>query len=1219
MLLSFTVVLLLILLVYPRDSVSQTAGDDGDGFNLPGDMDPGDGPIGPVGNVDTWHKFDPGFYQKIQGLMLEEPRDGDLGVYDGKLYYNVIMVVSRDDGDGRDSDATAEENKAAVAKRLELLGARDITAAGSLSFVTASIPVADVHEFSLHEEVYQMGDGQMPVTIEVDTARQTIRATDSNLTAAVGMSLNGSGVVVSVVDTGINHETALNPKVSNRVVCGITQCVASSAADVYPTRYWDTSHGTRVAQVLAASGLDAHNGIAPGVELLDAQNTHYRISQNSASAVAHALDWSLRNGANIVNMSLGIGRCSNTGTLTATSSLIVNEAVDKGMIAVKSAGNSGYYNNTAVYESITNPGCAHNVIAVGGINDRAADTITMFTNSSRGPTDGDGTIRMKPDLVAPAVNIQVLNSTTTSITAPDSGTSYAAPQVSATAAMLLQTNPDMTPVEVKAALLLGAAWQGPIPCTSTQYEMNNSTDNCSYAMQDRTFATANDAASLGRLNNVGFGILDTAQTLEYAYQRNATYNHVLRDHLDTDNNSKQYTFNVTDTTEPVKVILTWFVHPHGGITDQSDRTNINIPVADLDFTVSSPAGTIVQRAESTDQTNEFAVFYPGQTGIHTITVSGSDLGSLNKPVQNFALASTLSLSLPSSISATNTLPVAYTDTVIVNPNSAEPTTILLHGYDQDGDALSFSVSGGPHHGTVTTPEFITNNVSRILYTTDSTFTSTDSFYITPQDGLDTGTPVLVTINAESLPPGSIDTSPTSDSIMDWDTHEVITGTGFTQTRYLESFDTIHYNVSAMHVGATHMQGVDATFTTPDDIYTMWIPANGTRMIGFSPPITIQNMVLSADGLDEEAAYNNTNTNTPLDVRMFAGYVKNSCTTPCPEYQTYSITTSPGNTIPDPGETSSTLFMPVNGTLRSVSIPVHVTHTYVGDLSLVLTSPDGTNITLYNRTDGTLDYIITTYDSSSHPGLGTLNGSGIRGDWTLSATDHDTGDAGTLHGWGVSLTYAHANITATATVQGRVFNDTDGDGTFDSNEQGLGGVNITVVDYLKLKQTVVTTDSSTGIYSAGGIIPFLALVQAWPIPAGFLPSDGFDTHDTITLTDDTTSTINFALHPVDGSQKGTIIINVFNDTNSDGVKNPDEVGVAGATVFTYELLTAVSSVQTTDQNGITIHTGLIPDTVLAQINTAVLPAGFTNITTINKGYEYVDVTPNSTTTVEVGLR
>ena len=79
MLLSFTVVHLLILLVYPRDSVSQTAGDDGGGFNLPGDMDPGDGPIGPVGNVDAEYKFDDGFYQKIQAWPIPAgflPSDG---------------------------------------------------------------------------------------------------------------------------------------------------------------------------------------------------------------------------------------------------------------------------------------------------------------------------------------------------------------------------------------------------------------------------------------------------------------------------------------------------------------------------------------------------------------------------------------------------------------------------------------------------------------------------------------------------------------------------------------------------------------------------------------------------------------------------------------------------------------------------------------------------------------------------------------------------------------------------------------------------------------------------------------------------------------------------------------------------------------------------------------------------------------------------------------
>ena len=146
------------------------------------------------------------------------------------------ILVSRNDGDGRDPDETAEEDKAAVMKRLELLGARNIVSAELLSFVTASIPVADVPGFSLHEEVYRLGDGELPVTLEVDTARRTIHATNDEIRSAADSSLDGTGVVVAVIDEGINHDTALNPKVSERVKCDNTGCVPATTADVdYPS------------------------------------------------------------------------------------------------------------------------------------------------------------------------------------------------------------------------------------------------------------------------------------------------------------------------------------------------------------------------------------------------------------------------------------------------------------------------------------------------------------------------------------------------------------------------------------------------------------------------------------------------------------------------------------------------------------------------------------------------------------------------------------------------------------------------------------------------------------------------------------------------------------------------------------------------------------------------------------------------------------------------
>jgi hypothetical protein len=65
-------------------------------------------------------------------------------------------------------------------------------------------------------------------------------------------------------------------------------------------------------------------------------------------------------------------------------------------------------------------------------------------------------------------------------------------------------------------------------------------------------------------------------------------------------------------------------------------------------------------------------------------------------------------------------------------------------------------------------------------------------------------------------------------------------------------------------------------------------------------------------------------------------------------------------------------------------------------------------------------------------------------------------------------------------------------------------------------------------------------------------------------------------------------------------------------------TDIASNTTISNPGITTHSGLIPDVVLTQINAAVLPSGFTTITTANGGFEFVPVTPGSTTTVKIGL-
>ncbi|MDA8001579.1 MAG: S8 family serine peptidase [Alphaproteobacteria bacterium] len=262
-------VLALLAAALPAIVYAQTTGRPFGDPSAP-DIIPQDDSVGPVANTGAEFKFDDGFYQKIQNLIDAEPRAGDPGVFDGVRYYDVILVVSRDDGDDRDPDEVARENKEDVVKRLGLLGARDVVAAETLSFVTASIPVAEVPGFSLHEDVYKLGDGELHVESDVDLARDAIGATMRQLATSAGRSVDGTGVRVAVIDTGINHTSAFGDRIVDRVTCDDNKC-GDSSKPIYGiiNDKIVPSHGTVVAQILGASGLTTNNGIAPGVEILD--------------------------------------------------------------------------------------------------------------------------------------------------------------------------------------------------------------------------------------------------------------------------------------------------------------------------------------------------------------------------------------------------------------------------------------------------------------------------------------------------------------------------------------------------------------------------------------------------------------------------------------------------------------------------------------------------------------------------------------------------------------------------------------------------------------------------------------------------------------------------------------------------------------------------------------------------------------------------------------
>ena len=263
---------------------------------------------------------------------------------------------------------------------------------------------------------------------------------------ASGANITGKNVKVAIIDTGIDYTHpdlggGFGP--SYKVIAGWDFI----NNDYNPMD--DNGHGTHVAGIVAANG--SLKGVAP-----DAQLMAYKVlssdGSGSSSGVIAGIEKAVdpdgnpltNDGADIISMSLGGGGDPNDPLSQA-----VDNAVDTGVVVVVAAGNSGPGNKT-----ISSPGTARKAITVGASTKQ--DIVASF--SSHGPVVWSGGMIIKPDVLAPGVNI---NSTvpggSCSLCSPSkynilSGTSMATPMVAGTVALMIQKNRSWSPVEIKMAL-----------------------------------------------------------------------------------------------------------------------------------------------------------------------------------------------------------------------------------------------------------------------------------------------------------------------------------------------------------------------------------------------------------------------------------------------------------------------------------------------------------------------------------------------------------------------------------------------------------------------------------------------------------------------------------------------------------------------------------------------------------------------------------------------
>lgn len=241
----------------------------------------------------------------------------------------------------------------------------------------------------------------------------------------------GSGVTVAVLDQGIDKaHLDLNANIHPSSYDARTG-TSPSAFSPFLT------HGTHVGGTIGA--IKDNNlqvvGVSPESQVMVVSHD-LSVYPTVSADLADGISWAYLNGADVINNSWGDqgGVFYNDLQSSALENAIINAMTlgrgGKGTIVVFAAGNYGSGGPVMDY-----PGNWHDdILAIGAIQQ----------DGMRANFSGYGS---KLDVVAPGHNI--LSTMPSNGTAPDSGTSMAAPHVAGVAALILSVNPDLTGQEVR--------------------------------------------------------------------------------------------------------------------------------------------------------------------------------------------------------------------------------------------------------------------------------------------------------------------------------------------------------------------------------------------------------------------------------------------------------------------------------------------------------------------------------------------------------------------------------------------------------------------------------------------------------------------------------------------------------------------------------------------------------------------------------------------------
>ena len=429
--------------------------------------------------------------------VLNQKGDEMIGVniiFKSQIDYDILRNVAKNITDKKvRRDALVDELKLFAEKEqaevMSILNAEaksmnvaDIRSQWMTNYINCKASRDVIYLLSQHPDVMLIGLDQeknMLWNEKVEKAEQSKGTLTENITKINAddvweIGYTGNGVIVAVIDTGVNY---------NHI--DLADHLWDGGAE-FPNHGYNTydnnndpmdhfSHGTHCAGTVCGDGTSGTStGIAPDATLMCVKALSDE-GTGSAYTIQAGMEWAIEHNADVLSMSLGVPTATISEKTLLRNTCVT--AMELGVVASVACGNEGNMqwmnpipDNVRVPGSCpppwlhpdqadVNPGGLSCVVSVGAVNyyDAAAD----FT--SHGPvtwqsTDyadyayqpGIGLIR--PDVCAPGVNIVSLDFASNDGFATMSGTSMACPAVAGTMALMLEKKPDLTPADVSMIL-----------------------------------------------------------------------------------------------------------------------------------------------------------------------------------------------------------------------------------------------------------------------------------------------------------------------------------------------------------------------------------------------------------------------------------------------------------------------------------------------------------------------------------------------------------------------------------------------------------------------------------------------------------------------------------------------------------------------------------------------------------------------------------------------